>query len=163
MTAHTLILVRHAQAEGRARAGDRGRQLTGAGRDQARRLGVLVAQEIPRVGTAVCSPAVRAVETMEGIADSVDIGRSWEDEGVYLGGVDQVLELARAMDGDSAMIVGHEPTVSSVAAVLAAGEGPRTEVGLGVPTATAVLLRFEGSWADLDEGTCEVQLLHAAP
>lgn len=162
MTTRTLVLVRHAKAEGRSSSGDRGRHLTSEGRDQARRLGIELAEVLPRIDTAVVSPAQRAQETLVQIAGAVDLGQQWVDDSLYLAGVEAVVEIARSLAGDSAVLVGHEPTISSAATVLAATREDRDEVELGVPTATAVILGFEGEWADLDEGTCTLRLLHAS-
>ncbi|WP_312349080.1 histidine phosphatase family protein [Actinomyces sp.] len=161
MTTRTLVLVRHAKAQGSSTSGDRGRHLTPEGRDQARRLGLEVAEVLPRIDTAVVSPAERARETLEQIAEAVDLRRQWVDDSLYLAGVEAVVEIARSLTGDTAVLVGHEPTISSAATVLAATREDREEVGLGVPTATAVILGFEGEWADLDEGACTLRLLHA--
>lgn len=161
MTTRTLVLVRHAKAEGHSSSGDRGRHLTAEGRDQARRLGLELAEVLPRIDTAVVSPALRARETLEGIAGAVDLGEQWVDDSLYLAGVEAIMELARSLTGDPAVLVGHEPTISSAATVLAATREGRDEVGLGVPTATAVILGFVGEWTDLDEGTCTLRLVHA--
>ncbi|GMA37384.1 hypothetical protein [Demequina litorisediminis] len=58
----------------------------------------------------------------------------------------------RLEDVETAVMVGHEPTSSAAAAYLA-GTGSDTPalkfIAHGLRTATAAVLTFEGSWADL--------------
>ncbi len=159
MTARTLVLVRHAKAESVSLSGDRGRRLTGAGLDQARRLGRALAALVPKISVAVTSPAVRAHQTLDALGEAIQIGSQVEDDGLYLCGAGDLVDLARTMTTPSVMIVGHEPSISAAGAALAATVQERDRVALGIPTATAVILRFEGEWADLDEGSCSLDLI----
>lgn len=162
MTARTLVLVRHAKARGSSGSGDRDRPLTPEGTDQARRLGRRLAAELGAVDVAVTSPALRARQTLEAILESVGAGRCCIDDAVYMSGAEDLVDVARELDGSAslALMVGHEPSVSSVAAALAATREDRDQVTLGVPTGTAMVLRFEGPWEDLAEGTCDLEVLH---
>lgn len=156
----TLVLVRHAQAA--YSYPDHARPLTQAGLDQAARLGGVLAREIGSFDVAVCSDARRAQQTFEQINQRVQIGDSWYDRGVYNADEEDILTLARTFEGDSALIVGHEPTISG-AGYVSAREDDRGEVAQGVPTATAVILTFDGSWENLTPSSCALRVLLTPP
>lgn len=162
MSTHTLVLVRHATAVAHSSGGDRTRSLSPAGLAQARALGRTLAGGLGPVGQAVCSTAQRTVETLEALAESLDILERWRDDDLYLCDAEQVLDAARAFDEDTrvALVVGHEPSISWASQLLAQTEASRELVALGVPTATAVLAHFEGSWSRLPTGGCLLEVHH---
>ena len=156
----TLVLVRHAQAA--YSYPDHARPLTDAGVDQATRLGGVLSREIGSFDVAVCSDAARAQQTFAQISQRVSIRDSWFDRGVYNADEEDILTLARTFEGSSALIVGHEPTISGAGYVLAC-EDDRSEVARGVPTATALILSFDGSWEDLAPTSCTLRVLLNPP
>ena len=156
----TLVLVRHAQAA--YSHPDHARPLTHAGVDQAARLGGVLSREIGSFDVAVCSDAARAQQTFEQVRQRVHVGESWFDRGVYNADEEDILTLARAFEGERALIVGHEPTISGAGYVLAC-EDDRSEVARGVPTATALILSFDGSWEDLAPTSCTLRVLLTPP
>lgn len=162
MTTRTLVLVRHAHAVPHASGGDRARPLSAAGLDQARALGRTLSGVLPGVDEAVCSTAVRTVQTLEALADSIDVASRWRDDALYLCDADDLLADARAFDDDVrvAMLVAHEPSISWAAGLLASDGPSAALVAMGVPTATAVVARFAGRWRDLTEGGCSLETYH---
>ena len=156
----TLVLVRHAQAA--YSYPDHTRPLTDAGVDQAARLGGVLSREIGAFEVAVCSDATRAQQTFAQISQRVSIRERWFDRGVYNADEEDILTLARTFEGDRALIVGHEPTISGAAYMLAR-EDDRAEVARGVPTATAVILTFDGSWGNLTPSSCALRVLRTPP
>ena len=133
----TLVLVRHAQAA--YSYPDHTRPLTHAGVDQAARLGGVLSREIGSFDVAVCSDAVRAQQTFAQISQRVSIRDSWCDRGVYNADEEDILTLARTFEGERALVVGHEPTISLAARMLASGGlSARTDFGFGFSTAMAV-------------------------
>ena len=156
----TLVLVRHAQAA--YSYPDHARPLTRAGVDQAARLGGVLSREIGSFDVAVCSDAVRAQQTFEQVRQRVHVGESWFDRSVYNADEEDILSLARTFEGERALIVGHEPTISGAGYVLAR-ENDRGEVSRGVPTATALILSFDGSWEDLAPTSCTLRVLLNPP
>ena len=156
----TLVLVRHAQAA--YNYPDRSRPLTDAGRDQAARLGATLASEIGAFDVAVSSDAQRARETFAAILTRAGSDEAWHDRSIYDGGEEEIIELARTFEGERALIVGHEPTISGAGYVLAR-EDDRGEVARGVPTATALILAFDGTWEDLAPGTCVMRVFYTPP
>ena len=156
----TLVLVRHAQAA--YSYPDHARPLTHAGVDQAARLGGVLSREIGAFDVAVCSDATRAQQTFAEISQRVSIRESWFDRSVYNADDEDILSLARTFEGERALIVGHEPTISGAGYVLAR-ENDRGEVSRGVPTATALILSFDGSWEDLAPTSCTLRVLLNPP
>ena len=156
----TLVLLRHAQAA--YSYPDHTRPLTHAGVDQAARLGGVLSREIGSFDVAVCSDALRAQQTFEQVRQRVQVGESWFDRSVYNADEEDILTLARTFVGERALIVGHEPTVSGAGYVLAC-EDDRGEVARGVPTATALILTFDGTWEDLAPASCALRVVLTPP
>ena len=156
----TLVLIRHAQAA--YSYPDHARPLTHAGVDQAARLGGVLSREIGAFDVAVCSDATRAQQTFAEISQRVSIRESWFDRSVYNADDEDILSLARTFEGERALIVGHEPPISGAGYVLAR-ENDRGEVSRGVPTATALILSFDGSWEDLAPTSCTLRVLLNPP
>ena len=156
----TLVLIRNAQAA--YPYTDHARPLTRAGVDQATRLGGVLSREIGSFDVAVCSDAARAQQTFAQISQRVSIRDSWFDRSVYNAAEEDILTLARTFEGERALIVGHEPTISGAGYVLAC-EDDRSEVARGVPTATALILTFDGTWEDLAPSNCTLRVLLTPP
>ena len=156
----TLVLLRHAQAA--YSYPDHARPLTHAGVDQAARLGGVLSREIGSFDVAVCSDATRAQQTFEQVRQRVQVGESWFDRGVYNADEEDILTLARTFEGERALIVGHEPTISGAGYVLACDDD-RGEVSRGVPTATALILTFDGTWEDLAPASCALRVVLTPP
>lgn len=165
MTERTLVLVRHARAVPHCSGGDRARPLSAAGLAQARALGCLLARGIPRVDRGVCSTAVRAVETLEALAESLDVRERWRDDALYLCDAPEIFEVVRTFDDECrvALVVGHEPSISSAGVLLTRDEDTRSLLAPGVPSATALVARFESPWSDLPVGGCTLQVRHRPP
>lgn len=112
-----LILWRHAEAE--PGEPDLGRRLTAKGLKQAERMGAWLDSHLPDGTRVLVSPADRAQQTALGLkrkfrtVDSIAPGAP----------VAAVLAAAGWPDArDSALIVGHQPTLGAVAAFLLSGE-----------------------------------------
>lgn len=123
-----LSLVRHAEAAATAAGSlDRHRTLTEAGRADATALGRKLAQDGQVPDLVLCSDAVRAVDTAHLVLDGAGEHRPVVvlDE-LYGADPDKVLLLIRensADDGPHVMVVGHNPTIGALAALLAAQGG----------------------------------------
>jgi phosphohistidine phosphatase len=127
-TMMNLILWRHAEAEEIA-AGDLARQLTARGRKEANAMAKWLRGRLESDHVILASPAVRTVQTVEALTDqyrTVDALAPGAD-------VDDVLAAAGWPDGiaSTVVIVGHQPTLGSVAAYLLAGNGDSWSVKKG--------------------------------
>lgn len=115
-----LYLVRHADAVSEDVAGsDDSRWLSARGREAARGLARLLREQRVELDAVVASPLPRAMQTAELVASGLD----------YLGVVEALAALApgrhprRAAEelparGRAVLVVGHEPTLSSLGAYL---------------------------------------------
>ena len=163
MTTHRLVILRHAKAETPGGAVDHERPLALLGRRQSTTVG----GELARAGLAptrvLCSSSLRTRQTWELVrgalaaagapaADVVDVS-----DVLYDAGAAELVALVREVPEEvtTVLVVGHEPTVSHAAAVLA---GPGSDdaavarVRTGVPTGAWSVLEVDGPWSGLDAG-----------
>lgn len=142
--ARLLLLLRHAQAERGSAKLDEDRRLTDDGRDDANRLGPVLATSgfVPDV--VVASPARRAVETATTVTESIRLPSAVElDEGLYRGGADGFAGVLCRLPAAArcALVVGHDPTISGMVERL-------TGTAVGLPPGGLAALSIEvGEWA----------------
>ncbi len=147
----TLLVMRHSKTEQSAQT-DHVRRLTDRGRSDARNAGAWVAasEHVPTL--IVASSAARAEETAELIASLCGVRRVEFVDDLYGADGYEVLDILAAEVPDdvrTAMVVGHNPTMAQVAALLQ-GEGA-DEVHF--PTSGVGVFGLDvDSWADLEEG-----------
>jgi len=153
---HTLVLIRHAKAVQTA-ASDYERGLTAGGRADAAAAGAWLASVRVVPSRALVSAAPRAVQTWESLA----AGAGWSlapdlDRGLYTAGPDTALDLLRALDEECAcaVLIGHNPTVASLAQLLDDGDGDpaagNAMAAAGFPTAAVAVFETSGPWRNLD-------------
>lgn len=115
-----LILWRHAEAEEAAPdQSDLERALTAKGQKQARRMGQWLDSQLPDSCRILSSPAVRTVQTADGL------GRKYKILPELAPDADPEAILKAAnwpAAKESVLIVGHQPTLGQVAALLMTGE-----------------------------------------
>ena len=115
-----LILWRHAEAEDPGpNQSDLERALTGKGQKQARRMGQWLDAQLPDSCKVLVSPAVRTLQTAEAL------GRRYRIHNDLAPGADPADILKAANwpgNKDTVLIVGHQPTLGQVAALLMTGE-----------------------------------------
>ena len=154
----TLIIVRHAKsAKGDPGRRDFDRPLSGRGKRDApviaRRL--KTAGAVPEI--AVSSPALRARQTAEAMADGMALAADavrYEDE-LYSAGLEELVRAVRALEPGTStvMLVGHNPGVSALAGWITNGT-----VG-ELPTCAAVVADFDiAEWREVGAGTAAVRI-----
>jgi len=87
------------------------------------------------------------------------------DEGIYAGTADTLLDIIRLSSPaeDTVLVVGHNPTLATLAQVLVDGEGDQSaEVSMtvGFPPASAAIFEVSQAWTDLAAGTCRLKAFH---
>lgn len=165
--ARTLVVVRHAKAQ-QAGASDQRRELTARGRADAVAAGAWLADRGLVPDAALVSAASRARQTWEALAQ----GAGWQleatyDDGLYAADPDTVLDVLRQLPESvqTAVVVGHNPTVASLALLLDDGEGePRATTAMagGFPTCALASFACGRAWADLGPGAATVRSFHVA-
>ncbi|HTY99241.1 MAG TPA: histidine phosphatase family protein [Rhodocyclaceae bacterium] len=117
-----LILWRHAEAEeGGAKTPDAKRRLTARGEKQARQMAAWLKERLPRRTVVLVSPTERTQMTAHAL------GAAFELAPGIGAGADAVHLLTAAgwpdgLDGGAVVLVGHQPSLGRLAALLLSGE-----------------------------------------
>ena len=153
---HLIYLLRHAKSSwDEPELVDRERPLAKRGRKAV----VLLREHFQESGVApdlvLCSSAVRAIQTLDGVREGLPPGARVEIEaGLYAAGAAALLERLRSVPEEvgSVMLVGHNPGIEDLAAELIGGGDPgaRTALETKYPTGGVATLAFEGTWRELD-------------
>lgn len=154
-----LYLLRHAKSVQTADLnGDHERPLAPRGVTATERLTRYLRGQETHPSLVLCSSARRTLETLERIAPALrgdpDVT---VDAQLYCASSWQLLQTVRGVNGDVdvAMVIGHNPGLRDLAVLLAHRDAhPRLT---SFPTgALATLDLGWASWADLDEGSCQL-------
>lgn len=157
--------MRHAKAEQDGPT-DFERRLAERGHLDALEAGRWLAAQGVEPEQALVSAAVRTQETWESLVE----GAGWDlepdlERGLYSAGTEACLDLLRDVDPGitSVIVVGHNPTMASLAAVLDDGEGDEdagNELTMDYPTSALTVFAYDGEWKDLDEASASVVAFH---
>lgn len=167
--AHRLVLLRHAKAEPAGGVADALRPLALAGRRQSTAVGahLLAGGLVPE--HVLVSSAVRTRQTWELVRGALADEPEPEvvvDDRLYDAGPGEVLELVRSVDVRvrTLLVVGHEPTMSAVASLLAGPQGEAAavaQVRSGLPTGAFALVTTD-AWATVEETARLVEVVRPA-
>jgi phosphohistidine phosphatase len=122
-----LILWRHADAEDPGPQGDAGRRLTRKGEKQAERMARWLRPQLKGTWRVVSSPAVRALETVA----PLDLPYEVRETVSSAASPEQILEEAGWPGAGQVVVVGHQPTLGQVAAILLGGQSGEVSVRKG--------------------------------
>jgi phosphohistidine phosphatase len=155
----TLTLLRHAKSSwSDARLRDIERPLSGRGEKTAPRMGAFMARQGLVPDLVLCSPAVRARQTLDLMLPRLKPAPAvvYEDA-LYLGSPAVMLKRLHkvAPKVRHVMIVGHNPGLQSLARELAGtgAEGDLAALAEKLPTAGLVVIEFDvGRWAKVKAG-----------
>ena len=160
---HRLILLRHAKAAWPEGVADHRRPLAERGQDDASVAAGLFGDEIPVPDVVLCSPALRTRQTWDIAGAGLDPAPRLRFERVVYGAtIDELIDLARDLPetAATALIVGHEPTMSRTTLALAgaSSSGPAVDrVQRKFPTCGIAVLTLDGPWADLAPGNAALE------
>ena len=123
-----LILWRHAEAEElRAGMADNERRLTGKGHKQAKKMAAWLAPRLPADARILVSPALRTMETAQALDREFEIcNRIFTDSSLH-----DHLTAARWPEAGTVVVVGHQPTLGQLAALLMSGHAHPWEIKKG--------------------------------
>lgn len=140
-----LILLRHAKSDWYSGApGDFDRPLAQRGRKDAPRMGNWMKTNGIIPDLILCSPAVRARETMKGVNNKLGVEQVVYEDSIYGASVGMLLRLIdqyRHSCGNF-MITGHNPGLDELLSFLCRTEPPLTETGKLMTTAAVAVLGF---------------------
>ncbi|PSK98647.1 phosphohistidine phosphatase [Haloactinopolyspora alba] len=158
----TLVLVRHAKAANPEGVPDHERPLSEQGRRDAPEVGRWLQSAGTAPQVALVSSAARTQETFQLLAGELATAPEarFTDE-AYYAGAGELLELIRSLpeDGPSAVVVAHNPGISSLANALDDGESTvedTTRLRTGMPTSSLAMFRVSTEWSALDPGTARL-------
>ncbi|HHZ09180.1 MAG TPA: histidine phosphatase family protein [Rhizobiales bacterium] len=157
-----LLLLRHAKA-GWAEPGmrDFDRPLDKTGIEDAAAIGVAMGARDFRPDLVICSGARRARQTLDAIADQIDLGRVLHTDSLYSSDASGYVDIIReAPLAETLLLVGHNPMMEDVAFALA-GDGDdaaKASMAAGFPTSGLAVIRFPGPLADAAPGKGYLEL-----
>jgi len=162
MSERTLVLLRHAKAEPPDNyAEDFDRPLSRRGRADAEAAGrwLVAAGLIPDL--VLCSSAVRTRETWLRVSSAVGQVPVTYEQSLYLSSAVEALELIQATDAavGSLLVIGHNPTMSVLSALLDRDGGIS---GDGLHTSGLAVHRFDDVWGALDAQSAPLLQEHTA-
>ncbi len=155
----TILILRHGKSDwGDPGLDDFDRPLAKRGRKDAPRMGEVLAQLDHVPDKILASPAKRAKQTAELVAEACGYRKSiqWE-AGFYGGGSEDLIGALRSLPNtvERAMLIGHNPTLEETVADLldASDSGWSNGVSIRLPTAALVCLEADiFDWAELEPG-----------
>ena len=160
----TLLLLRHASAEP-TDGDDHARILTPAGRDQAARAATWLAKLETQPALALCSPAQRALETLDAVRTRLPDLDVIRDPELYLASAGEILERVQELPEplDTALVVAHNPGLAALARSFPrAGSDAAGAPLVTFPPASLALVACEtGAWADLAPGRGRLLCVHS--
>ncbi|HEY7381734.1 MAG TPA: histidine phosphatase family protein [Gaiella sp.] len=151
-----LHLLRHAKSSwDDAALADRDRPLAPRGRRAAARLSDWLETSDVRPELVLCSTALRARETLEGVHDALGGPEVAYLDGLYHAWEDALLTRIRAVPDtiDEVLLVGHNPGLGNLVLDLAADSRERQRIEGKLPTGALVSLQLDAvRWADVASG-----------
>lgn len=142
-----LLLLRHAKsAWDDPLADDFDRALNDRGQKAAQSLGDWIRHNNLMLDQVLCSAAARTVETWELMLLDAEVRFS---EGLYHAGPDRMLSALQKASGERVMLIGHNPGIAALAAMLVRSAPVHSRFG-DYPTGALTVTEFDiDDWADL--------------
>jgi phosphohistidine phosphatase len=150
---HTLLLMRHAKSSYPDGVADRDRPLAPRGIREAGLAGDWLRANVPPIEAVLCSTATRARETLARTGIDATVRYSERLYGATPGTtIDEINRVADTVA--TLLVVGHEPTMSDLALVLADGDSTDPAVAERIsekfPTSAIAVLTLAGDWKRLE-------------
>jgi phosphohistidine phosphatase len=138
---------------------DRDRPLAPRGRRATTRIATWAQNHDIRPQLVVCSSAVRARETLQGVLPALGNPEVWIEVALYAASAETLLKRVRALpdEAEEAMLVGHNPGLGDLLLLLAEPGELRERAEAKVPTGALATLEADVErWADLEPGGARV-------
>jgi phosphohistidine phosphatase len=151
----TLVILRHAKAERPSGVADLDRALTQRGHADAAAAGAWLASRGYIPDLVICSPAKRTRQTWHGVAVALAGARAPEvryEPGLYDDGIGELLDLLKGVPDrvGTVLLIGHNPTVSALSAVL---DDDTARDSDGLRTSGIAVHARDGEWSGYAPGT----------
>ena len=159
----TLVLMRHAKSDYPSGVADHDRPLAQRGIREAALGGDWLRANVPPIDTVLCSTATRARETLSCTKIDAPVTYVAQLYGATPGTV--IAELNKVQDDvTTVLVVGHEPTISSVALILADNEKSNINAAESIsakyPTSGIAVLQVPKCWAAVEPGCAALVEFH---
>lgn len=155
-----LFLLRHANSQKINQNGDFERILSAKGIRELEQLSSFLLHRNITVDIALCSPAIRTRQTWDYVQNKLAITSVLTfPEDLYNASTDDMLNIIHHIDGsyNNAVIIGHNPTISSMTNALIAGGG-----NLSFSPANMACLDFNiTNWQDAALHTAKIEWFYA--
>jgi phosphohistidine phosphatase len=151
----TLLLMRHAKSDYPEGVADHNRPLASRGVREAGLAGDWLRANVPAIDAVLCSTATRARQTLAHTRVEAPVRYS---ERLYSATPGTMIdEIGQSPDDvGTLLVVGHEPTISGLALILADDEDTDTAVleriSAKFPTSAIAVLAVPGPWKELEPG-----------
>ena len=157
-----LILMRHGKSDWSKPMSDYMRPIKKRGHREAAIVGGWLKEQGLVPGLIISSPAQRARETAETVAENMGYDRAnifW-NESVYMADVSELLDAIATTPDDCTrlMVVGHNPGLEDLLFYLT-DEVDIPDDGKVMPTATVAVMETESDWADLEHASCKLGVI----
>lgn len=167
-SARVLVLLRHTKAERPDGLADIDRPLTDRGHADAGAAGAWLAAQGHVPDAVICSPAKRTRQTWHGVAIALaEVSRGntpmvHYERPAYDGSARDLLDLVRAVDDGftTLLLIGHNPSVSDLSALLDPTGGPGDSDGLR--TGGLAVHQIPASWAECAPRLAPLTTTHTA-
>jgi phosphohistidine phosphatase len=159
----SLALLRHAKSAYPTGVPDHDRPLAERGVREAALAGDWLRANLPAIDAVLCSTATRARETLS--HSGIDAPVRYAEQ-LYGATPGTVIEQINQVPDDinTLLVVGHEPTISEVAIVLASVDGTDTvaleRISAKFPTSAIAVLRVPGHWEQVEPGSAALVDFH---
>lgn len=150
-----LYILRHAKSDWESGAkADSERPLNKRGRKDAPLIGSWMREHYLYPGLVLCSPALRARETLEAVTEELQLPpeRIRIVDELYMANLGTLLKILRDIPAasDSIMLVGHNPGLDDLVAYLSHVALPLTESGKLMTTACLAHFKLPDDWTELE-------------
>ena len=157
-----LILMRHGKSDWSKSLSDYVRPIKKRGFLEAAKVGKWLKEQDMVPHLILSSPAQRARETAETVAESMgyDPENIFWNEAVYMADVSELLDaIATTPDEcNRLMVVGHNPGLEDLLFYLTE-EVDIPDDGKVLSTATVAVMQTESDWADLEHASCKLAVI----
>jgi phosphohistidine phosphatase len=160
---HTLVLMRHAKSAYPPGVADHDRPLAQRGIREARLAGDWLRGNVPPIDGVLCSTATRTRQTLAETGIDAPVRYSERLYGAAPGTmIDEINGVADSIN--TVLVLGHEPTMSAVAAGLAGHDGTDEtavqRISEKYPTSAIAVLTVTGDWKSVELGTAALVEFH---
>jgi phosphohistidine phosphatase len=159
----TLVLLRHAKSAYPDGVADHDRPLANRGVREAALAGDWLRSNLPAIDSVLCSTATRARETLAHTGIDAPVRYV---ERLYGATPGTVIELVNQVPDETAtlLVVGHEPTISETAIILAGIDDSETavleQISVKYPTSAIAVLRVTDSWEQFEPNAAALVGFH---